>query len=150
IRGTFFVEGWNGEHHPDAVAEIAGRGHELGMHGWVHEAWHALGPAEEEELAARATEALSRAAGVRPRGFRAPGGSRTAQTKTILRRLGYRYDASLGDAMRPRLLASGLAQIPFVWPAVDGFHFLRPEPRSVSEVRDRWLHALSRVAENGG
>src|SRR5437879_2909791 len=80
IRATFFVEGWNGVHHPEAVAEIVGRGHELGMHGWVHECWHALGAAEEEDLAARATEALTRAGGVRPHGFRAPGGMRTAQT----------------------------------------------------------------------
>ena len=150
IRATFFIEGWNGVHHAEPVAEIVERGHELGMHGWRHEPWHALEPAEEEELAARATEALSRAAGVRPRGFRAPGGTRTAETATILRRLGYRYDASLGDAMRPGLLASGLAQIPFTWPCVDGFYFLRPEPVSPRDVRDRWLGALTRVAEHGG
>ena len=44
IRATFFVEGWNGEHHPAEVAEIPRRGHELGMHGWVHEEWHQLDP----------------------------------------------------------------------------------------------------------
>src|SRR6266404_457862 len=42
VRATFFVEGWNGVHHPDAVAEIVRRGHELGMHGWVHERWSEL------------------------------------------------------------------------------------------------------------
>src|SRR5438094_6790657 len=88
IRATFFVEGWNGMHHPEAVAEIVGRGHELGMHGWLHEPWHALGEPEEEDVATRATEALTRAGGVRPHGFRAPGGTRTPRTATILRRLG--------------------------------------------------------------
>lgn len=150
IRASFFVEGWNGEHHPDAVAEIVHRGHELGMHGWTHEVWHSLDATAEAALAERATIALERAAGVRPRGFRAPGGSRSQNTAGILHNLGYLYDASLGDAMRPTVLAPGLAQIPFVWPAVDGFHYLRPDPVPAAQVRDLWLAKLDRVAAAGG
>jgi peptidoglycan/xylan/chitin deacetylase (PgdA/CDA1 family) len=150
VRATFFVEGWNGVHHPDAVADVVRHGHELGMHGWAHEPWHQLTRHDEDAHAARATEALTRAAGVRPVGFRAPGGARTAHTETALRRLGYRYDASLGDGMRPQVLPSGLAQIPFVWTAVDGFHYLRPAPADPSVVRAAWLSALERVATDGG
>jgi peptidoglycan/xylan/chitin deacetylase (PgdA/CDA1 family) len=150
IRASFFIEGWNGENHPEAVAEIPRRGHELGTHGFVHESWRDLPVAEEEALAHRATEALERAAGVRPHGFRAPGGGRTAHTERILLELGYTYDASLGDGMRLARLPSGLAQVPFVWPGVDGFSYLRPEPIAPALVRDGWLAALSRVAEKGG
>lgn len=150
VRATFFVEGWNGVHHPDAVAEVVARGHELGMHGWAHEAWSSLDPQQEAELAARATDALARAAGVRPIGFRAPGGSRSAQTEATLSQLGYVYDASLGDDMRPTVLASGLAQVPFVWAAVDGFYYLRQPPVDPATVRDTWLRALERTTERGG
>ena len=150
ITATFFIEGWNGAHHPDAVAEVVERGHELGMHGWVHEAWQQLDAERETELATRATAALECAAGVRPRGFRAPGGARTAHTESILTALGYSYDASLGDGMHPTILPSGVAQIPFVWPAVDGFYYLRPTPTDPGIVRDAWLRALTRVAESGG
>ena len=150
IRATFFVEGWNGVHHPDAVAELARRGHEVGMHGWTHERWDTLEPEAELALAARATEALADAAGTRPTGFRAPGGSRSAATESILSQLGYAYDASLGDGMRAARLPSGLAQVPFVWPCVDGFHYLRPEPAEPAAVRAQWLQALERVAEHGG
>jgi peptidoglycan-N-acetylglucosamine deacetylase len=150
VRATFFVEGWNGLHHPDAVMEIVHRGHELGMHGWEHEAWAALDPASERAHAARATAALERASGVRPRGFRAPGGQRSAATETILRDLGYDYDASLGDDSMPQRLASGLAQIPFVWPCVDGYFYFRPEPVAPSVVRERWLARLEAVAQKGG
>jgi len=52
--------------------------------------------------------------------------------------------------MRPRVLASGLAQVPFIWTGVDGFHYLRPEPSPPAAVRDAWLAALTRVAERGG
>jgi len=150
VRATFFLEGWNGEHHPDAVAGVVRRGHELGMHGWTHEAWGTLAPDEEAERAARATDALARAAGVRPAGFRAPGGARSAATETVLSGLGYRYDASLGDAMAPARLPSGLAHVPFRWPCVDGFYWLRPDPVPPHEVRTRWLAALDRAAETGG
>ena len=64
--------------------------------------------------------------------------------------LGYVYDASLGDGMRPRLLPSGLVQVPFVWQGVDGFYYLRDQPVDPAEVRDQWLRTLDRVAETGG
>src|SRR5215470_16807686 len=92
VRATFFVEGWNGVHHVDAVRAIVERGHELGMHGWLHEEWGGLDPANERRLAELATTALQRAAGAAPRGFRAPGGMRTEHTERILLDLGYRYD----------------------------------------------------------
>src|SRR3989442_1689768 len=80
----------------------------------------------------------------------AEGGARTRHTAATLRRLGYRYDASLGDDMRVGILAPDLAQIPFVWRAVDGFHYLRPEPADPTTVRIAWLRALERVARDGG
>ena len=150
VRATFFVEGWNGIHHPDAVAEIVDRGHELGMHGWLHEPWAALDAAAERDLAERATAVLGRASGMRPTGFRAPGGRRSDATDGILCDLGYEYDASLGDRMRPARLGSGLAQVPFVWPCVDGFHYLRADPTPPETVRDQWLAQLAKVAREGG
>src|SRR5215470_17593645 len=151
VSATFFVEGWNGLHHPDAVREIVARGHELGMHGWQHEQWSGLEADAERDLAERATTALARAAGSRPRGFRAPGGARSQHTERILLDLGYRYDASLGDGMQPRLLPSGLAQVPFVWPAVDGFYYLTRDPPADPQVlRDAWLAALRTAIERGG
>jgi peptidoglycan/xylan/chitin deacetylase (PgdA/CDA1 family) len=151
VRSTFFVEGWNGVQHPGAVREIVERGHELGMHGWLHETWHALAPATEADLARRATDALEAAAGVRPRGFRAPGGRRSAATEGILQGLDYRYDASLHDgAKHASRLAGGLAQVPFVWAGVDGAYYLRPAPVRPEVVRDAWLASLARAAERGG
>jgi peptidoglycan-N-acetylglucosamine deacetylase len=150
IRATFFIEGWNGLHHPDAVAAVVARGHELGMHGWVHEGWAGLDADDERARAERATEALTRASGVRPIGFRAPGGSRSAASEGILRDLGYRYDASLGDGMRPQRLPSGLVQVPFVWPGVDGYYYLRPDPVPAATVRDCWLARLAETAAAGG
>jgi peptidoglycan-N-acetylglucosamine deacetylase len=150
VRTTVFVEGRFGDESAEAVAAIVERGHELGMHGWAHEQWDALGDAEERELAARATSALERAAGAAPRGFRAPGGARTPRTASVLASLGYRYDASLGDGMRTARLDPGLAQVPFVWNGVDGAHYLADPPPAPADVERQWTAALERVSGNGG
>jgi peptidoglycan/xylan/chitin deacetylase (PgdA/CDA1 family) len=150
LRTTVFTEGRHGDERPDQVAAIVERGHELGMHGWAHEQWDELDPAEEKELAVRATEALERAAGRRPVGFRAPGGGRGTQTADLLVALGYRYDASLGDGMRPAMLQPQLAQVPFVWNGVDGAHYLVDAPPPPSQVEQEWSSALARVGEKGG
>jgi peptidoglycan/xylan/chitin deacetylase (PgdA/CDA1 family) len=146
VPGTFFVQGELAESEPAAVAEIVGRGHELGMHGWAHEEWSDLAPDDERDLAFRATRALVRATRRAPAGFRAPAGARTAVTGEVLANLGYHYDASLADdeSMRPSMLSGGMPSVPFVWAGVDGAYYLRPEPADPAEVRDAWLSALGR------
>ena len=89
LRATFFVEGWNGEHVPDRVRELQARGHEVGLHGWVHEPWAELDAGEAAALLDRGLDAL-RSAGVEPAGFRAPGGSRGAHTAALLADRGLR------------------------------------------------------------
>ena len=120
------------------------------MHGWAHEQWDSLGPDEEEQLARRATDALTNAAGSPPLGFRAPGGARGDRTAQLLAALGYRYDASLGDGMRVGVLEPGVVQVPFVWNGVDGAHYLADPPSSPAQVAAAWTATLERVANNGG
>src|SRR5207248_3245498 len=150
LTTTVFVEGRHGEERPDQAAAIVRRGHEVGMHGWAHEQWDALDADEEEKLARRATETLASAAGSSPLGFRSPGGARTERTADLLVSLGYRYDASLGDGMRPAVLQPGLAQVPFVWNGVDGAHYLADPAPPAADVEQEWSSALERVGEKGG
>ena len=42
LTATFFIEGWNAVHNRELVMDIARRGHEIGLHGWVHEPFHQL------------------------------------------------------------------------------------------------------------
>ena len=59
LTATFFVEAVNCERYPDAVREIAARGHELGHHGWAHETWRDLSPQDEREALTRGLEAFA-------------------------------------------------------------------------------------------
>lgn len=94
---TFFVVGQDAvcpENRP-ALAALGTAGHEIGNHSFHHEPWLHLYPIERLEAEiARAEEAIAEATGQRPRGFRGPGFSLSANTLEVLVRRGYRYDAS--------------------------------------------------------
>ena len=147
LRATFFVEGWNGAHHGEAVRELAGRGHEVGLHGWVHERWGDLDRAVAAELLDEGIAALS-SVGIRPTGFRAPGGERGPHTAALLAARGFEYDASLGEGP-PVRLAERIAHVPFRWSGVDGYHYRQLEA-SPRELEAAWSRLLDRVIETGG
>jgi peptidoglycan/xylan/chitin deacetylase (PgdA/CDA1 family) len=120
LLATFFVEALNYELYPQALGEIAARGHELGVHGWRHEPWARLPAARERDLLLRAGRAFS-SLGLQARAFRPPGGEPTAGTAALLRELGYRWWSPLGDTVRRQ---DGLTVIPFDWELVDAYHLM--------------------------
>ena len=36
VHGTFFILGWQAEHHPELVKKISQAGHEIGFHSFSH------------------------------------------------------------------------------------------------------------------
>ena len=97
LRITFFIVGQDAARpeNGEALASIAPAGHEIGNHSHHHEPWlHRYSPAQVREELSVAHEAISKATGVRPRGFRGPGYSVSAATLETLVDLGYQYDAS--------------------------------------------------------
>jgi len=150
LKGTFFIEGRNGLHHPDRVQELAKRGHEVGLHGWVHERFGTLERSRAEQLLCDGTVALERI-GLRPAGFRAPGGARGTHTAGILKSLGFLYDSSAGvnDAPQPSLLAPGLAHVPWRPGMVDSIQYLRhpTRARTPAELEAAWLKEIDAVGE---
>lgn len=149
LRTTFFVEGRHGASHPERVADLVARGHEVGLHGWAHEAWAELDGTTAHELLVRAADALTAAAGTPPTGFRAPGGERGVHTAALLVECGIDYDASLGEGRAPCVLPEGIVSLPFVWGHVDGAHYLGPDPATPSSVEARWLGSLDRAVAGG-
>ncbi len=97
LRITFFVVGQDASRleNREALAAIVEAGHEIGNHSFRHEQWlHLYDEAELDGELQRAEEAISKATGVCPRGFRGPGYSLSLSTLRVLTRRGYRYDAS--------------------------------------------------------
>lgn len=135
LRATFFVEALNCEMYPDAVGEIAARGHDVGVHGWSHEPWSELDAQREPQLLDRCVAAFA-TLGLRAAGFRPPGGAGTDQTARLLRERGYRWWSTEGSAdVAPRHGAAGatgrtrgtdgdgvgLPDVAFDWSLVDAY-----------------------------
>ena len=105
IPATFCIPGHTAIAYPDLVKRVRDAGHEIAHHGWVHE-----NPAEFDDAGERANiekgfEALHRAAGVRPRGYRSPAWDFSERTPAILHDFGFLYDSSLmGDDFTPYYL----------------------------------------------
>jgi peptidoglycan-N-acetylglucosamine deacetylase len=104
VRATFFVLGRHAERWPDLVRRMADEGHQLGNHGYWHRKLHRRTPAYVRDDLRRGTEAIERAAGVRPRLFRAPHGFRNPWVTPLAASLGQRtvgWSLGVWDSARP-------------------------------------------------
>lgn len=158
LRATFFLEGWNAAHNPAAVLEVAARGHEIGVHGWVHENFHTLQLHERRRVLDDALTAFNEI-GIRPVGFRAPGGVRGEGTEDILVDLAFEYDSSAdhrpeddpSSSFRlPGLLTGDLVNVPWRWSMIDYYHyFMHPSgERSPQQVKDYFANEFSAVQQS--
>jgi peptidoglycan/xylan/chitin deacetylase (PgdA/CDA1 family) len=120
VRASFFIPAVAGLLHPDDVRRIAAAGHEIGLHGWIHEWNSELPTSDERELLLRSADALERLAGIRPVGMRTPSWDFSPATLPIARELGLLYDSSLmaDDDCYELLLdgaPSGVVELPVEW-----------------------------------
>jgi peptidoglycan/xylan/chitin deacetylase (PgdA/CDA1 family) len=141
IQATFFITGHTADTYPEIVRDIASAGHEIGHHGYLHENPISLGSKERErEVLLRGFEALDRAAGIRPSGYRSPAWDNSPYTIELLLEHGFRYESSLmGNDFTPywcrlgdRIRADGpyefgheidLVEMPVSWVLDDFPHF---------------------------
>ena len=131
ITSTFFVPGWTAERWPDVVAEIHRRGHEIGHHGYLHEALEGKTREQEEEILTGSARILADITGVSPVGYRAPLYEITHATVDLLRKHGFIYASNLQDSLWPYLHQGtpGVVELPATWILDDGPFFafgLRP------------------------
>ena len=85
---TFFQCGANVRRLPAVTGEVAAAGHEIGNHTDSHSLLALKSPGDIYRELASAQEIIEKAAGVRPRYFRAPYGARWFGLRAAQRRLG--------------------------------------------------------------
>ncbi len=161
VRATFFVPGVAAELHPDEQRMLAAEGHEIGIHGWIHELNSVLPYEAERDLMFRAADTLERITGVRPVGLRTPSWDFSPNTLRIERELGLLYDSSLmADDDCYELLEegepTGIVELPVEWIRDDAVYFnmhrfsgLRPytAPETVFDIFRR---EFDRARQEGG
>ena len=175
IPSTWFMPGHTIDTFPEICRDIAAAGHEVGYHGYCHEA-----PSSKRDLNAergillRAMECIERISGKPPVGHRLPGGNLGERWTRLLLEHGFSYDSSmaphdfaptyhrLGDVPR----ADGpfefgnpvdLVILPFDWNLDDAPYFSyepgsgRPglrSPRDVLEIwKDEFDYLYQRIGE---
>jgi peptidoglycan/xylan/chitin deacetylase (PgdA/CDA1 family) len=164
IPATFFVTGHTADTYPDLVRQIAVSGHEIGHHGYLHENPLALEtPQREREVLLKGLDALDRAVGVRPHGYRSPSWDNSPWTVDLLLEHGFRYESSLmGDDFTPYWCRTGdviqsdgpylfgphvdLVEMPVSWILDDFPHFEYLSLRAIG-ANNPGLSAPSKVEE---
>lgn len=97
LKITFFIVGKDteSEENNKYLRMITERGHEVGNHSYHHESWLQTYSYEKIEKEIReAEEAIFKATGQRPKGFRGPGFSWSKDLLKVLESRGYHFDAS--------------------------------------------------------
>jgi polysaccharide deacetylase family sporulation protein PdaB len=89
-KATFYVTGKWAEANSAELQRIAGRGHEIGSHGYSHRDFTKLGGEDIARDLALASDAIHRVAGMRPATFRAPYGAWDARVVDAV--CGQQYD----------------------------------------------------------
>jgi peptidoglycan-N-acetylglucosamine deacetylase len=161
VRATFFMPAVSALLHPHEVRGYVDAGHEVGLHGWIHERNLLLDASDERELAFRSADTLERLTGARPVGIRTPSWDFSDATLSIIRELGLAYDSSLMADDEPYELVAdgeptGVVEIPVEWIRDDAPYFsmdrytaVRPHtpPRQVLGL---WLDEFERAYSEGG
>jgi peptidoglycan/xylan/chitin deacetylase (PgdA/CDA1 family) len=128
-KASFFVPAVSALLHPDEQRSLAGEGHEIGLHGWIHELNTTLDEATERDLMLRAADTLEKISGTRPVGMRTPSWDYSPNTLSLAREMGLLYDSSLFSDDDPYEIlqngeATGIVELPVEWIRDDAVYFM--------------------------
>jgi len=158
VKATFFVPAVTALLYPDEQRRVVDEGHEIGIHGWIHERNSDLPKEAERELQMRSADTLEKTGGKRPVGIRTPSWDFSPHTLAITKEMGLLYDSSLMADVDCYELemdgnATGVVELPVEWIRDDAVYFnmnrfaaLRPytPPASVFDIFKREFDAAYR------
>jgi peptidoglycan/xylan/chitin deacetylase (PgdA/CDA1 family) len=148
VPASFYVPAVIALLYPEEQRRVVAAGHEIAIHGWIHERNSILDYKDERELMFRSADTLARITGKPPVGMRTPSWDFSQHTLRIVRELGLLYDSSLMADDEPYELledgeATGIVELPVEWIRDDAVYFnmnrfsaLRPytPPSAVLEI----------------
>jgi peptidoglycan/xylan/chitin deacetylase (PgdA/CDA1 family) len=128
IKQTFFVPGWCAEQYPEAIELMVENGHEVALHGYLHEYPNEMSEEEERFWTKKGADAIEKISGRRPVGYRAPWYKYSKHSTDILVDEGFLWDTSLMGDDIPYLIKgkkdSSLVQLPSRWQLDDWPQFV--------------------------
>ncbi len=129
VPASFFVPAVSALIDPDEPRRIAAAGHEIGIHGWIHENNSLLDYDTERDLMLRSRDTLARLSGKDPVGLRSANWDTSPNTVRIVSEMGLLYDSSLMADEEPYELLldgqpTGVVEIPVEWLRDDAVYLL--------------------------
>lgn len=121
VKATFFILGSLALKYPEEIRKIAAAGHEIASHGHTHRSLWRLTREEFTRDLKMSREAIEKACGAAPAGYRSPTWSLRGREKEFLpliKDAGFSYDSSLypagfsASARGPYEVLPGLAEFP--------------------------------------
>lgn len=112
IKATFFTPAWMAEKYPEVVKAVHEQGHEIGYHGWKHEASDNY--EDEKALMDKVDGIFKNLIGVTPVGHRAPEGDIFDYSLRLWRERGYIYSSNWRDSDGPFIHKLDGEKIPMV------------------------------------
>jgi peptidoglycan/xylan/chitin deacetylase (PgdA/CDA1 family) len=161
VPATFYVPAVAALIHADEQRRVVAEGHEIGIHGWIHELNSVLPYAAERDLMLRSADALEEITGIRPVGLRTPSWDFSPNTLAIEKEMRLVYDSSLmADEDCYELLLdgepTGVIELPVEWVRDDAVYFmmhrfqsLRPHTPPV-DVLDIFRREFDMAYDQGG
>jgi peptidoglycan/xylan/chitin deacetylase (PgdA/CDA1 family) len=148
IPASFFVPAVVALLYPEEQRGLVADGHEVALHGWIHERNTLLAEEDERALLQKSVDTLETITRVRPRGIRTPSWDFSPHTLALAREFGLLYDSSLMADDDPYELLldgapTGIVELPVEWIRDDAVYFnmnrfagLRPytAPSAVFEI----------------
>jgi peptidoglycan/xylan/chitin deacetylase (PgdA/CDA1 family) len=160
LKSTFFTPGWIAEQYPKMVEAVIKDGHEIGLHGYLHEPPPKLNEAEEIEAVRRGSAALEAMTGKKPIGYRSPIWQFSPNTVRILHDAGFKYTSDFMHTMLPtwnevRGAAVDMINLPGSWVLDDAVYFqfhitIRTAMRRAADVLEIYKEEFRAVHAVGG
>jgi peptidoglycan/xylan/chitin deacetylase (PgdA/CDA1 family) len=161
VPASFYVPAVTALLHADEQRALVAEGHEIGIHGWIHELNSVLPAADERDLMMRAADVLESVAGQRPVGLRTPSWDFSDATLGIEKEMGLLYDSSLmADESCYELLLNGepcgIVEVPVEWVRDDAVYFMMNRFQSLrpytapTDVLDIFTREFDAAFEEGG
>ena len=158
VKATFYVPAVSALLHPEEQRALVADGHEIGIHGWIHELNSVLPYEAERDLMLRSADTLEKITGRRAVGLRTPSWDFSPNTLAIEKEMGLFYDSSLmadEDCYELELNGepTGVVELPVEWIRDDAVYFnmnrfasLRPytPPADVFDIFKREFDAAYR------
>jgi peptidoglycan/xylan/chitin deacetylase (PgdA/CDA1 family) len=128
VKASFFVPAVTALLYPDEQRRVVAEGHEVAIHGWIHERNSELPRDAERELQMRSADTLEKLTGKRPVGIRTPSWDFSPHTLAITKEMGLLYDSSLmADVDCYELVMegkpTGVVELPVEWIRDDAVYF---------------------------